>query len=138
MSGELRPVARVIVGDVDQVAAAIRAAERRGTLVSARRPVPLGHRRVRADVVLLEPAHAALESGRRRRVRVPWPVVVVAGTVLALLAGLFVLAALVTTWVAAHAGQILGVAVGVALALTLLSRSGVACRGIHCPGCPHR
>jgi len=138
--GELVPRVRTVVGDPDQVAAALRRLDARGRLIAMTPAKPLPDGRVRVGIKLWEPAPAAVPvpapapERPARRVRV-----VVAAVVggLAVLAGAGLAVALVARVVVEHLALVVG-AVGLALLVWVgLGKVGVCCPGLHCAGCRH-
>ncbi len=138
-AGELVPRVRTVVGEPEQVAAALRRLDEQDRLIAMTPPKPLPDGRVRVGVKLGEPAPAVVAvpapapQRAARRVRV-----VVACVVggLALLTGAGLAVALVVREIAAHLAAVVGIAGLVVLAWAGLGRVGV-CAGIHCPGCRH-
>jgi len=140
MSRDLAPLVRthVVVGDLDQVRAAMERAKEAGRLVDIREVAPLPGRRLQVVADLREPAR----TRRWFATRHPW--LIAAGVIGAAAAGgavwlvvlgviwLIGLITAVVAWVSAHLA-LFGL---IAVVLVLMSGGvGAACAGLHCGGC---
>lgn len=133
--GQLVPhVDQPLVGTPAQVANVLATARRQGRLIGATEPRPFapGDDRVILTLRLVNPPE---DDGQRRRRAVTIGTVV--ALVLAILIGLGWLVYTLIQAAIAMGSLLIGSAVLIVIAWIMLSRVGVCCPGLHCPGCRH-